>query len=185
MGKKVRNYINNPDLTAAIVQYQKECRKAVREKREQPTMPKYIGECIHSLCHKLTRGAAAAPGRGVSRFDFGGYTYHDEMIDDAIERCVYAVHKFNAKKSSSAFGYLTMVAINAKKKRIKDEKKQHAILHKNFQTLSLFNEHLMEGHVPNDVSYKVVSDYENSKFVKKHLTNQRIPSRMKKKAKTK
>jgi len=160
---KTRNYVNNKDLTACIVEYQKQCKIAAKAGLIQPQMPKYIGECITQICWRLTQG---------SGFSFGGYTYHDEMVNDAIERCVYAVMKFNAKKASSgAFSYLTMVAINAKKKRIKDEKKQNYIKHKNFQTESLFNGHLLEGHKPNEMSEKVVADFETKADAKKALTN--------------
>src|SRR6185503_16302806 len=122
---KKRNYVNNKDLTEAIVQYQKDCKKCTKNGLPEPTMPRYIGECIMSICNRLTQGF---------NFSFGGYSYHDEMVNDAQERCIYAVRKYNNKKSTSgAFSYLTTVAINAKKKRLKDEKKQNYIKHKWFQ----------------------------------------------------
>ena len=176
---KVKNYVNNKDLTACIVQYQKDARAAAKLGLPQPIMPKYIGECITQICWRLTKGNNVA-----GRFDFGGYTYHDEMVNDAIERCVYAVMKFKAHKCKvGAFGYLTTVAINAKKKRIKDEKKQHAILHKNFQWISLFQGHLLEGHKPNELSEKVVGDYEEKAAAKKALTNQNKKNKMRAKVK--
>ena len=105
---KKRNYVNNFDLTQAIIKYQKDCRKAIKNGVPEPSQPRYIGECIMSICNRLTQGFG---------FSFGGYTYHDEMINDAVERCVYAIKKFNPKKASSgAFSYLTTVAVNAKKK---------------------------------------------------------------------
>lgn len=172
---KKRNYVNNPDLYACIVQYQKECRKAKKAGLSQPIMPKYIGECIYQICWRLTQG---------SGFNFGGYTYHDEMVMDAIERCVYAIMKFKPKYKN-AFSYLTMVAINAKKKRIKDEKKQNYIKHKNFQVESLFNGHLLEGHKPNELSEKVVADFETKAEAKKALTNMDRKSKMFRKRKVK
>ena len=98
------------------------------------------------------------------------------MINDAIERCVYAVKKFNARKSSSgAFSYLTTVAINAKKKRLKDEKKQNYIKHKYFQSQYLTQD--LEGLEPNEMSDKVIEDYE-SREERKLLTKQPKPSKM-------
>ncbi len=146
---RTRNYVNNQDLTAAIVDYQKLCRKAKRAGMPQPQMPRYIGEAIIEICNRLTRGA---------NFDFVSYTYRDEMIQDAIERCCYAVLKFNSKKSSGAFNYMSTVAINSMKKKIIDEKKQNYIRHKVFHALFL-NENV-EGLEPNEYSHKVVDDFE-------------------------
>jgi len=166
---KKRNYINNFDLTQAIIQYQKDCKKSTKNGFTEPQMPKYIGECISSICNRLTQGFG---------FSFGGYSYHDEMIDDAIERCVYAVKKFNHKKATAgAFSYLTTVAINAKKKRLKDEKKQNAIKHKWFQAQQYLN-HELEGATPNELSDKVISDFEGIGKDKKNLTKFRKPYKL-------
>lgn len=146
-----RQYVNNRDLTDAIVAYQKECAKSEKKGLPMPSMPKYIGECIIQICSRLTRGYG---------FDFSAYSYRDEMVADAIELCVYAVRKYNNEKSSSgAFSYLTTVAINAMKKRIGDEKKQNYIKHKNFQTRFMLHE--IDGLSPDDQSEKVVSDFED------------------------
>lgn len=146
-----RQYVNNRDLTDAIVAYQESCKKAEKHNKPIPTMPKYIGECIMSICNRLTKGYG---------FDFSAYTFRDEMISDAIEICVYAVRKYNNEKSTSgAFSYLTTVAINAMKKRIGDEKKQNYIKHKNFQTRFMLHE--IDGLAPDDLSERVVNDFED------------------------
>lgn len=122
-------------------------------------MPKYIGECIYNICNRLTKGF---------NFNFQSYTYRDEMVLDAIERCCYAVHKFNHKKSTAgAFAYLTTVAINAQKKRIKDEQKVHYIKHKFFRAQSTNN--TLPGIEPNELSDQVISNYEEKAINKKHL----------------
>ncbi len=166
---KTRNYCNNVDLTNAIIDYQKLCRKNKRNEVPLPTMPKYIGECIYNICNRLTKGF---------NFNFQSYTYRDEMVLDAIERCCYAVHKFNHKKSSAgAFAYLTTVAINAQKKRIKDEQKVNYIKHKFFR--SQFTNHEMEGIEPNELSDKVIGDYEDKAAAKKKgLTYSPKPNKM-------
>lgn len=168
---RVRNYVNNKDLTAAIVAYQKACKVAEHEGRPTPTIPNYVGQCIMQICNRLTRGFG---------FDFTGHTYRDEMVGDAIELCVYAVRKFNADKSSSgAFSYLTTVAINAMKKRIGDERKQQYIKHKHFSSMYVLGD--FDGATPNEHSDKVISDYEDRIInkQKKPLTSQSNSSRIK------
>ena len=164
---KVQHYVNNKDFTKAVVQYQKECRKARRESRNQPPMTKYIGECITQICMRLTVGP---------KFNFISYTYLDEMQRDAIERCCYAILKFKANKTKvGAFGYMTTVAVNAMKKRIQDEKKQNYAKHKYFQTLYMQQDLDGAGVAPNEHSDKVINDFEDSlkrkaKAVKLSLT---------------
>jgi len=171
---KKRNYVNNKDLTEAIVDYQKLCRKHARAGLPEPTMPRYIGECIHSICNRLTQGFG---------FSFGGYSWHDEMILDAIERCVYAVRKFNHKKATSgAFSYLTTVAIHAKKKRLKDEKKQNAIKHKWF-VAQQYNRSELEGKEPTEVSEEIIQNYDEMGKNKKILTRYRKPFKVNNKGK--
>ncbi len=172
---KKRNYINNHDLTEAIVSYQKSCRKQEKQGLQAPIMPKYLGECIMSICNRLTQGF---------NFNFSSYSYRDEMIADAIERCIYAVRKFNYKKSTSgAFSYLTTVAVNAQKNRIKNEKKQNYIKHKYFQAQFMNQE--LEGMEPNEMSDKVVQDYEEKAAAKKSLTNRDKHYRISRKRKVK
>jgi hypothetical protein len=158
--KKPKNYINNGDLTSCIVNYQKNCKKAEKAKQSQPTMPKYIGQCIMKICNRLTAG---------KNFNFASYSYRDEMIADAIERCCYAVLKFDATRAN-AFSYLTTVAVNAQKKRINDEKKQNYTKHKYFR--SQFIQGDVEGMEPNELSDKVITDFEQRQQQKKDsLTN--------------
>lgn len=164
---KQKNYVNNADLTDAVVKYQKDCRRAHRARLPQPPMPHYIGECIMSICNRLTVGKG---------FNFQSYTYRDEMVADAIERCCYAILKFNAKKSSGAFSYLTTVAVNAQKKRINDEKKQRYIQHKFFISQHVHGE--IEGQEPDEKSHKVISDFEEKQQRKKELTNRGRPRKI-------
>ena len=162
MAKRTKSYCNSADLTAAIVQYQKECNKSMKAGLPQPQMPKYIGECIYQICNRLTKG---------KNFNFASYTplWREEMVADAIERCVYAIRKFNVKKSKTgAFSYLTTVAIHAQKKRINDEKEQHAIFHKNFQQLSVFDNY--RELQPDAESIRVVAEFEEKRAKKKLLT---------------
>jgi hypothetical protein len=145
--KKV-NYVNNKDLYAALKVY----RDLPKETRK---IPDCVGVAIMQIC------------RGLSfKSNFIGYTYKDEMVDDAIENCVYAIPHFNPDKTNNPFGYFTMVAWRAFIRRIQLEKKQTYIKHKNFQ-----NGYEDSGSAPNDYSHQVIEAFE------KKLTEQKKKSK--------
>lgn len=144
--KKTVNYVNNKDLYAALV----ELKKGNRTLRTE----NYVGTCIMQIC----RGLSMKP-------NFRGYSYIDEMRDDAIENCTYAIAHFNPDKSKNPFGYFTMVAYRAFIRRIRTEKKENYIKHKNFQ-----NRFVLEGEThtaPNEHSNQVIESFE------KKLTEQK------------
>jgi hypothetical protein len=139
--KKKNNYVNNKDLFAELVKY----RETPVEKR---VISNYIGFCIMQICKNLSMK------RNVI-----GYSYRDEMVDDGIENCVYAVPHFNPEKSNYPFSYFTMVAWRAFIRRIQMEKKQNYIKHKNFSNrFSL--EGAASGGTPNEFSHQVIDDFE-------------------------
>jgi hypothetical protein len=151
--RKSVNYINNKDLYEAM--------KALYEQKqagENPRIPDYIGKCFLQICNKLG-----------TRSNFAGYTYVDEMIDDAIENCVMAVHGFNPAKSINPFAYFSQIAWNAFVRRIKKEKKETYVKHKNFEMNNLLDE-LVEDSYTNrnnkDFVDTVITNYEES-LVKK------------------
>jgi hypothetical protein len=119
--KKANDYINNKKFLEALVDYGKQCRKAKREKREEPRASNYIGECILLICNRLS----------LNR-NFIGYPYRDEMISDGIEKATIAIPKFDPKNYSNPFAYFTQIAFNAFIARINREKKEGAIKHRNF-----------------------------------------------------
>jgi hypothetical protein len=56
---------------------------------------------------------------------FYGYTYRDEMVADAVTRCLTnGLDKINPDHPKcNPFGYLTQIAYNCFRQRIKNEKK--------------------------------------------------------------
>lgn len=168
---KERHYINNVDLTAAILEYQVKYLENKKKGAPPPTASDYIGKAILMLCEKLT-----------TRWNFAQYSYRAEMKSDAIEDCVNALKSFNLEKAkSNAFNYLSMVAFRACQRRIITERKQNAIKHKNYQ----HNYHLgeLEGsqnatnNSNNEYSNKVIDEFET-----KHLTKPVKPVKLKENA---
>ncbi|HYT41927.1 MAG TPA: hypothetical protein VEP90_06245 [Methylomirabilota bacterium] len=176
--KKVINYLNNEDLVRAIVEWQIQCRiiekshfkicgitkptkaQIVEVQKLWPRQSDYIGRCILLICQGLG-----------SKSNFGGYTYRDEMVEDAIEWCTNAIKTFDPArvgpktgKVNNAFNYLTMVAYRAMQRRINTEKKQNATKHKNYQHLHIVDEAGAPSAewINNDVSNRIIGEYEES-----------------------
>lgn len=155
---KVRNYINNKTLYAAMIQYKNSLREAEEKNKSKPIVPNYIGESILLICNNLAK-----------KPNFSGYTYKQDMISDGIIDCVAAVDNFDPDKTNNPFAYFTQIAWNAFIRRIHKEKKQTYIKHKNFENSFLMNQlwddaenmHLKA----NEYSSEVVRSYEN-KFTK-------------------
>lgn len=108
-----RNYVNNPDLLAALIEYKKQVRDAEDQGDEPPKVPDYIGDCIYQISNRL-----------ATKPNFSGYTYKDDMIMDGIENCLLYINNFDPNKSSNPFAYFTQIIWYAFLRRIAKEKKQ-------------------------------------------------------------
>lgn len=125
--KKIRkNYVNNPDFCAALVEYQIVLKKHVDERRnsEPPRVPPYIGECVYQIARRLS-----------TKPQFSGYSFKEDMIMDGVENCLRYMHNFDAEKTQNPFAYFTQIIWNAFLRRIAKEKKQLYIVYKNSQEL--------------------------------------------------
>ena len=112
--KKI-NYINNPDLYKALVEFKNKI-NAMKEGDPRPQIPNYVGDAIL----KISRRLATKP-------NFVNYSYREDMIADAIENCVMYIDRFNPEKSQNPFAYITQICWNAMLRRIAKEKKQELI----------------------------------------------------------
>jgi DNA-directed RNA polymerase specialized sigma subunit len=119
-----RNYVNNPDLLEALIQYQKKCKEAEDSGEEKPQVPNYIGTCIFQIATRL-----------ATKPNFSGYTYKDDMISDGIENCLQYMHNFDPEKSQNPFAYFTQIIWYAFLRRIQKEKKQMYIRFKSSQNM--------------------------------------------------
>lgn len=155
--RKAVNYINNKDLFEVMSKFYYDCKEAKEQERQTPKIPEYVGKCFLQICNKLS-----------SRSNFANYTYRDEMVEDGIENCIMAVYGFNPERSSNPFAYFTQIAWNAFIRRIKREKKETYIKHKNFENNILLDELMMASASIRKTSERaqdVISDYEE--FLKK------------------
>ena len=71
MAKK-KNYVNNKDLLAALIEYKEKCTEAEECGDKNPVIPDYIGKCIMLISQRL-----------ATRPNFSGYMYKEEKIGRA------------------------------------------------------------------------------------------------------
>ena len=156
MAKRVsRNYVNNPDLLEALIQYQKDCKEAEDSGDEKPVVPDYIGKCIYQIATRL-----------ATKPNFSGYSYKDDMISDGIENCLQYMHNFDPEKSQNPFAYFTQIIWYAFLRRIAKEKKQMYIRFKSSQSMIAMggtyysNEIQLNLNTSADYINKFIEDYE-------------------------
>ncbi len=189
--KKTVNYVNNADLVKAILEWQESCRVAgekycnlhginnirnangkIKDEVQNawPIIPDYIGKCIMQICNNLSH-----------RYNFGNYTYRDEFVSDGLEACLKAVKSFDVTKTDKAFNYLTQVAYHSFVRRINIEGAQHALKHKNYQNHFLLAEidGRMTEKLSNDVSNRIIDEYEKKITKSKILTKPDEPHKVK------
>jgi len=80
----------------------------------EPRIPDIIGLSILQICENFSQ-----------KPNWSGYTWRDEMVDDAVTDCVRGVRKFNSINYSNAFGYFTKIANWAFTGRIQKEKQEN------------------------------------------------------------
>lgn len=119
-------YINNKEFYQLLIEYRDSCVAAEAEGKPKPRIPNKIGEAFILIATKLS-----------NKGNFVGYTYKDEMVSDAIENCVNAVHSFNPDKSKNPFAYFTQIVWYAFLRRIEKEKKQTYIKYKSLEAFML------------------------------------------------
>lgn len=119
-----RNYVNNPDLLQALIEYRAACKEAEDAGDRNPQVPEYIGKCILLIATRL-----------ATKPNFSGYSYKEEMISDGIENCLQYIHNFDPEKSQNPFAYFTQIIWYAFLRRIQKEKKQTYIKFKASQNM--------------------------------------------------
>lgn len=128
--KPKRNYVNNKDLYAYLVEYRR-----MLEADPNAIIPNNIGEDIQAICRNLSK-----------RLNFSGYSFKEEMVEDATLSCIAAVSKFDTVRFDKPFAYFTRIAWNSFVSRINDEQKQQYIRHKLLQNFHIMND--MSGEEP-------------------------------------
>ena len=119
--KKSIHYVNNSDLSTAVVEYVEKVDNARKKKNNIPKVPDYIAQCFLKIAEGLSHKA-----------NFIRYTYREEMVMDAVENCLKAIGNYNLEAATrtgkpNAFAYFTQITWYAFLRRITKEKKQQEI----------------------------------------------------------
>lgn len=122
MTRKKRNYVNNPDLLAAIIEYHGRRDQAKADGKPLPKVTNYIMECIIQIANKYS-----------NKPNFRNYSYRDEMISDGIEAALAAVDGFNSVRSQNPFAYFTTPIYWAFLRRIESENNERYIKFKSLE----------------------------------------------------
>src|SRR6056300_945563 len=115
------HYVNNKDFSQAVVDYVRTVNEAKAKETELPIVPNYIASCFLKIAEGLSH-----------KSNFIRYTYREEMIMDAVENCLKAIHNYNIEAATrtgnpNAFAYFTQICYYAFIRRITKEKKQQDI----------------------------------------------------------
>ena len=115
------HYVNNKLFSQSVVDYVNSVKEAEAEGREPPKVTDYIADCFMKISTGLSH-----------KSNFIRYTYKEEMIMDAVENCLKAIHNYNIEAATrtgnpNAFAYFTQICYYAFIRRITKEKKQQDI----------------------------------------------------------
>lgn len=129
-------YVDKQELHEAMIAHLDRVKEARAAGKPDPKIPDYIGKAIINICVGLSM-----------RYNFRGYTWRDEMVEDGIAACIYAVNKYNPRHDGpngtgpNPYGYFTQCAFWAFQSRIVREKTELA---KRLAILKDFNEELVQ-----------------------------------------
>lgn len=162
--RKKTHYVNNEDFLNSLIEYRKQCKKAKSEKKSEPPIPNYIGECFIKIAERLS-----------TKPNFMSYSFREEMISDGIENCLMYFRNFDPKQSKNPFAYFTQIIYFSFLRRIAKEKKQLYLKYKATEQFGIFEmEEMYEDDNGNLKSYQLydnisefIRDFEEKKRAKK------------------
>lgn len=109
------HYVKNVEFYAQICAWYKS---------ENTKIPDKIVNAIMQICERLSR-----------RYNFGNYTFREDMVSAAVMACYLALEKkkFKVDRSDNPFAYFTRIAYNEMVRMIKEEKTHSYIKHKSLE----------------------------------------------------
>ena len=115
------HYVNNKNFSEAVVEYIRTVKEAESTGKEIPKVTNYIAVSFLKIAEGLSH-----------KVNFIRYTYRDEMVMDAVENCLKAIHNYDIEAATrsgnpNAFAYFTQICWYAFLRRIAKEKKQQDI----------------------------------------------------------
>lgn len=114
------DYINGKELHEELSLYYYAYQDAIKNNTEKPSISEKLGDAFMQIANRM-----------MSRPNFYGYSYKDDMISDAIMQCIAKVHTYDPSRANveypSAFGWVSQLCWNAALGRIKKEQHQSSV----------------------------------------------------------
>lgn len=156
--RKTNDYIDKEKFSLSVADYVESVRLAKISNKTIPRIPNDIAEGIMLICENLSHLR-----------NFINYTYRDDMVMDAVENCLRAIHSFdpNAYTKSgkpNAFAYFTRTAWFAMVRRIQRENKEvkikDEILNKSLPLDFLAgDDEMVSNYIENAIGFNMKDDY--------------------------
>lgn len=118
-GEPKKHYVDNEALYQAFVDWVAARKDAEERGLPEPAAPNVIHEAMVMI-----------PTRLATKSNFGGYSFRDDMIGDAILNIFTYYRNFDPTKSKNPFSYFTQISYFAFIRRILIERKNSYIKHK-------------------------------------------------------
>lgn len=118
MSTKKAYYIDNKTFYNELIDWY--------SKGDNIQMPDSIARAIIQICENLARSGK-----------FVGYTWKDDMVQEAILVCVKSARNFNPDKSTNPFAYFTQIAFNAFRRFLNIEHTRLATIENYKQSLNI------------------------------------------------
>ena len=149
--KQSIHYVNNADFSQAVVDYVTIVNECRDNNHQIPKVPNYIAQCFLRIAEGLSH-----------KSNFIRYTYREEMVMDAVENCLKAIHNYNLEAATrtgkpNAFAYFTQITWYAFLRRIAKEKKQQDIKMKYLTKSGI--ENFVQNEHGDDMSNQVVGAF--------------------------
>jgi hypothetical protein len=113
---KPTHYVSNKDLYAAMCIYLSELKLSIENNEERPVIPDDIANAIIRIATNMS-----------NLYNFIGYSFRDEMISDAILKCMIKIDRFDPNRGENPFAYFSQICWNEYITRIKIEQREHSV----------------------------------------------------------
>ena len=122
--KRPEEKVDNKKFYDAIVEYREEKDIAEAAGSAIPRIPEYIGNCLYNIATRLTFH---------QWFISYSEVYKEEMVGDALEKCITYFDKFKYKEYNNPFSYFTQICYFAFQNRKKNERTNQYIKYKSYE----------------------------------------------------
>lgn len=157
---KSNHYVDNALFLQEMTVYRSMVLEAIKENREKPRVPEYIGTCLFKIATHLAR-----------KPNFANYTFREDMVSDGIENCLLYIDNFDPEKSKNPFAYFTQIIYYAFLRRIQKEKKHMYVKYKSMENeiINAMIENIGEEAVMTSLNEGVHDSY-NEQFIREFIS---------------